>query len=84
MKSNTNHTNTYKSHFINKDYEKRGCEREDNYFYKQRDSEKVGRILLKDKTSRNKTFSLNRKSNKGIFGGKEIVMVNERITEHFV
>lgn len=64
----TNHTKTYKSHLANREYEKRGCKREDNNFYKQGYSEKIRRLLLKNKTRKIKSLSSNRESSFRFFG----------------
>jgi len=76
----TNHTNTYKSHLTNKKYEKRGCKRENNNFHKQGNSEKIRRLLLKNKTSKIQSFPNNRKSSYRLLrkrGGKKIMVKNE-------
>ncbi len=64
----TNNTNTYKSYFTNKKYEKRRCKGKSNYFNKQGSSTKIRRFLFKNKTRKIKSVSSNRKSDFGFFG----------------
>ena len=72
----------YKPKNINKVGEKEGCDkRQVKHLDRQRPPSKTKRILREEFY---KSFRLDRKEDKGIFGGKEITMVNERITEDFV
>jgi len=61
--------------------EKRSDKRRVKHNYKQRHSKEVQRVLQRKFY---KSFRLDRKEDKKILGGKEIIMVNEKITEDFV
>lgn len=54
------HTKAYKSQSSYLNYEKRGWNRTHNYFYNQENSQGIGRLLFKNKTSRNSKVANNR------------------------
>lgn len=85
----TNHINMTKSIYTNQNVkildEKRRKETTHNYFYKSTNSQRVRRLLLKDKTRKIESFSNNRKSSYRLLGkGEDKKMSNERITEDYV